>query len=272
MAKFIDLTGQRFGNLLVVKRSDDHIEPSGKKVTMWECLCDCGSGCVVSGKNLRAGICKSCGCLHKHNLTGKVFGNLTVIKEGENKKYPNGQETTTWICKCSCGKIVNVETKSLISGNTKSCGCFRKEFLKEKMTTHGKCGERIYTIWENMLRRCDYKKHISYKNYGARGIKVCDEWSEDHGFDNFYQWAIKNGYSEELTIDRIDVNGNYEPSNCRWITNAEQQNNRRNNKLIEYRGEIRTLAEWCKELSIGYSKTQLRLSRGWSVEDAFEKP
>ena len=140
------------------------------------------------------------------------------------------------------------------------------------MTTHGKSEERIYRIWGNMLRRCDYKKHISYKNYGARGIKVCDEWSKDHGFENFYQWAIKNGYSDDLTIDRIDVNGNYEPDNCRWITNTEQQNNRRNNKLIEYRGEIKTLAEWCRELGIGYSKTELRLSRGWSAEDSFEKP
>lgn len=272
MGKFIDLTGKRFGKLTVTRRSEDHIEPNGKRVVMWECLCDCGNNCVVTGKNLRAGICKSCGCLHKHNLIGKVFGNLIVIKEGKNKKHPNGHESTTWICQCSCGSILSVETQSLISGNTSSCGCFRRLYSKEKMTIHGKYGERIYRIWSNMLRRCDYEKHVSYKNYGGRGIKVCDQWRGEHGFEDFYKWAVDNGYSDGLTIDRIDVNGNYEPDNCRWITNAEQQNNKRNNNRISYKGEVKTLAEWCRELNIEYSKTQLRLSRGWSVEESFERP
>lgn len=272
MGKFIDLTGKKFGKLLAISRSDDHIEPNGKRVVMWNCLCDCGKSCIISGKNLRSGTSKSCGCSQKYNLKGKVFGELTVIKQGENKKYSNGYETTTWICKCSCGNIVNVETKSLISGNTKSCGCFRKKYLKEKMTTHGKSGERIYEIWSGMLGRCNNEKNMSYKNYGGRGIKVYKEWIGKHGFENFYEWAMNNGYRDDLTIDRIDFNKNYEPSNCRWATSSEQQNNKRSNKWIEYNGKTKTLSEWCKELGIGYSKTELRLVRGWSVEDAFEKP
>ena len=143
-----------------------------------------------------------------------------------------------------------------------------------KSKSHGLSKTHLYNIWCGMVSRC---KNKEYSNYGGRGIKVCEEWTGNHGFENFYEWAIKAGYDEtksraEQSIDRIDVDGDYCPENCRWASYVTQQNNRRNNKLIEYRGDIKTLAEWCRELEIGYSKTELRLSRGWSVKDAFERP
>ena len=131
---------------------------------------------------------------------------------------------------------------------------------------HGMYGTRLYSIWQNMKNRCYYIRSIEFARYGGRGIKVCKEWRES--FQNFFDWAIRNGYADNLTIDRIDVNGDYCPENCRWATPKEQQNNRRNNHPLTYKGKTQTVSEWANELSISESTIRTRLWRGCSVEKA----
>lgn len=135
--------------------------------------------------------------------------------------------------------------------------------------THGDTGTRLHRIWQNMKARCYRKSAREYENYGGRGITVCDEWR--NSYENFKEWALNNGYAEDLTIDRINTDGNYCPENCRWITNKEQQNNKRNNVVYEFNGEIKTLAQWSEELGICYRTLQKRI-RKWGVEKAFTTP
>lgn len=186
------------------------------------------------------------------DLIGKRFGRLTVIdKIGTSKKT----RQCIWLCKCDCGNEKEVPTSYLTSGDTTSCGCYRKECeLKNlskfwgKPRTHGLSKTRIYQIWADMKDRCNNINSLSYKDYGKRGIKVCNEWLND--FMNFYKWAMNNGYNEKLTIDRIDVNGNYEPNNCRWASWKLQANNKRTSRKITIYGETKTAYEFEKQYGI----------------------
>lgn len=128
--------------------------------------------------------------------------------------------------------------------------------------------KRLHKIWESMHERCEYEKHVQYRNYGGRGIYVCDEWSE---YIPFAKWSFNNGYSEDLTIDRIDPNGIYEPDNCRWATNKEQANNRRTNRIVVYQGQEYTLTELAEMIGINKTTLKERLNLGWSIEDAVER-
>lgn len=162
------------------------------------------------------------------NLTGQKFGKLTVIKQ-EGKAKDNH---ILWLCQCDCGSDpIKVPSNSLKLGRTTSCGCIPKEIIRKmgaNSATHKKRNTRLYNIWANMKQRCNNKNHPRYKDYGGRGISICDEWL--HSFQTFYEWSINNGYEKHLTIDRIDNNGDYEPCNCKWSTYLEQSHNRRNYK------------------------------------------
>lgn len=177
------------------------------------------------------------------DLTGQRFGRLVVLREGCSK---NG--IIKWVCRCDCGNEKEILAGSLRNGATKSCGCLIREISsersKKRFTTHGMRKSKEYTSWSNMKARCYNPKDISYKNYGARGITVCDAWL--HDFEKFYRdlGPCPEGYS----LDRIDVNGNYCPENCKWSNITEQGRNKRNNRMITLFGITKTLSEWKEEM------------------------
>lgn len=189
------------------------------------------------------------------DLKGKKFGKLTVIEL-------ESRTPIRWKCLCDCGNYHSVLSSNLTSGNVKSCGCVHKI----GNPVHGKCYTRVYRIYAKIKRRCLVADDIAYPNYGGRGITICDKWKND--FLSFYEWAMTNGYSDELTIDRIDNNKGYCPENCRWTDYKNQNNNTRRNRYITYKGEIKTLKQWCEEFQISYKRTHWRLQHGWSFEEA----
>ena len=196
------------------------------------------------------------------NITGKKFGKLTALYSLHNHNTKDGM---CWLCICDCGNFKEASSILLRKGTTKSCGCL----LKKGNPTHGKCNTRLHTIWDKMKARCYNKNSTAYKNYGGRGIKVCQEWLDD--FMNFYNWSMNNGYQEGLTIDRIDSDSSYEPNNCRWTDRKTQNRNRRNTKYVTYRGETKPLAEWCEILDLKYYTVRARIYKyNWPIEKALE--
>ncbi len=177
------------------------------------------------------------------DLIGKKFGRLLVISL--NEEMTKAKSKTFWNCKCECGNTKTISGHELMSGKIKSCGCFRNENNKKMHIKHNGSGTKLYKVWCSMRGRCNCVTDKKYNIYGGRGITICEEWND---FKNFNDWALANGYREGLTIDRIDVNGNYEPSNCRWVNNKVQSNNRRNNIIINIDGVEHTLMQWCEIL------------------------
>ena len=205
------------------------------------------------------------------DLTGQRFNRLIVIERVKNKG-----KNVIWKCKCDCGNITFVSSGSLLNNYSKSCGCLRKEISSKKAKIHGQSNNKIYYIYKQMKNRCYNSFNKEYKNYGERGIKVCNEWNEN--FINFYNWAINNGYNQnakrgECTLDRIDVNGNYCSENCRWVNEKIQQRNRRNNRLITYNNETHCLSEWAEITGINLKIIHNRLSYlNWTIEKALTTP
>jgi len=204
------------------------------------------------------------------DLTKKRFGRLIVIERAENGSGNKPQ----WLCKCDCGNKTVVRADHLKTGwHTQSCGCLGLENRVRACQTHGDTDKRLYNIWKHMKSRCESpirKESRSTRDYRDRGIRVCKEWLS---YEIFKDWALKNGYSDNLTIDRIDVNGNYEPSNCRWANSETQANNTRRNINIIYNGKTLTLKQWSRELKIKYRTLSHRILKlGWSVEAAFTTP
>ena len=196
------------------------------------------------------------------NMTGMVFGRLTVIERVENDNQGNAR----WLCQCECGNKKIVRGGSLRQGRIRSCGCLLAESSKKRMTTlltkHGLAGSKLYRVYCAMCERCEKPSCSEYHRYGGRGIKVCDEWLHDR--NSFFEWAMKNGYKEGLQIDRINNDGNYEPSNCRWVTQIENCNNTSKNVFLEHNNERHTLSEWSRLLGINRSTIYSRYKAGKS--------
>lgn len=275
---FIDLTGQRFGRLTVVKRVKDK-----RQGTFWLCQCDCGGTKIAETRNLRRGLTQSCGCLHNEvtskmgkmnfeDLTNRRYGMLLVIERSENK----GNQTY-WKCKCDCGNIVEVKSFRLKNGEKINCGCIARKsgYFKGGIPhnkTHGMSNTRLYRIYKKMYRRCYRPQTKWYENYGGRGITICPEWLGEHGFENFAKWALSNGYADNLSIDRKDNNKGYSPDNCRWATAKEQANNTRSTVFLTYKGETKPASEWSEITGISQDTLTGRKRRGWTDKDCIERP
>ena len=191
-------------------------------------------------------------------MINRKFGKLTEISFAGNK---NGERA--WICLCDCGNITKaIRGSDLRNGSTKSCGCLKKENSTRR--THGLGKSKLYDVWKTMRRRCNSPTSHRYEHYGRRGIKVCDEWND---YAAFHKWAYENGYHEGLTIDRVDVNGDYKPDNCRWTTMKVQSNNKRNSKIVEINGETKSLTEWADFSNKSYWTLRSRYDKGVRGEE-----
>ena len=200
------------------------------------------------------------------DLTGQRFGRLVVLDFFD---YDHNHKAL-WKCQCDCGNQKVVRANELRAGKTQSCGCLHKQQLSERVKKHGGRGTRLFNIWKNMKARCYNPKNEKYVIYGERGITVCEEWI--HDFEKFRDWALSHGYQEHLTIDRIDVNGDYCPENCRWGTALQQARNKQHNHLITYKNETKTLSEWAEQFHVDHRTISRRLKVGWSIKEALETP
>ena len=260
MGKKINEVGNRYGRLIVVSE----VGKGGTQgQTKWLCLCDCGNNTTVFGADLRSGNTKSCGCYrdNKINEVGNKYNRWTVLSEAGRDKHGN----VLWLCRCDCGTETIIVGASLRSGHTMSCGCY----AIEKATTHGQWGTRIRRIWGKMKERCTNKKHIHYHRYGGRGIKVLFK-----SFEEFYKWAMSNGYKDDLSIDRINNDGDYFPENCRWATPTQQMQNTSINHNITHpeTGETLCASEWSRLLGGNSVLVFNRLLKGWTPERAITTP
>lgn len=246
MESIEQLKGQVYGQLTIVDEASPYISPKGEKSRQVLCQCSCGKYITVVLSTLKHGKPKTCNdSLHRidMSLVGQRFGRL-VVKEFDHLEKNRG---SYWKCQCDCGNKKIILRTDLLNHHTISCGCYAKENMQKRSYKHGLSNARIHRIWNGMKQRCSNPNCHNYKNYGGRGIQVCKEWQT---FITFYDWAINNGYNDQLSIERIDVNGNYEPDNCTWIPVSQQLSNKRNNVFFTYNGETYTIEQWSKKLNI----------------------
>lgn len=207
-----------------------------------------------------------------NNLVGQKFGRLKVISRAEDNVSKSGYRTVMWNCICDCGNQVTVRGKSLKNGDSKSCGCLQKELISQRASKHHGVGTRLYAIWDSMRQRCNNPKNQAYRNYGGRGIQICKDWNN---FNKFKNWAYDNGYSDtakrgEITLDRINVNENYSPENCRWINMKRQANNKRNTVYLTYKDKTLSLSEWSDITKIKYCTLWRRYKQGKTPEQILD--
>jgi hypothetical protein len=285
-----DLTGQRFGRLRVLRRAEN--DKSGG--ARFLCVCDCGNETVSAGTDLRRGRSKSCGCLGRRHLalgripglrrrpgrrrpsqdlTNHKFGRLTVTGRSGDKKHGDAQ----WLCVCICGTEAIVWASNLRAGHTKSCGCLKRESLNRRAHGHTQKHRATteYVCWRSMLQRCYYRGHKSFKYYGGKGIAVCSRWLHGEGGKSGFECFLQDmgpKPAHELTIERRDWKGNYEPSNCYWASWETQANNRSDNLLVTIGGITQTVAQWGRQKGINHTTITWRLSRGWPPESLLAPP
>lgn len=197
------------------------------------------------------------------DIIGKTFGRLKVVARVENV---TGRKRK-YLCLCVCGNTAKVIGGNLRNGNTSSCGCLFREITRSQSITHGKTRTKIYRTWCNMVSRCENSKNDHYYQYGGRGIKICDRWKT---FKNFFDdmGDIPTG----MEIDRIDNNGDYSPSNCRWITHIENCSNKRTSRTLDYNGESKTIAQWSRSIGIKQGTILKRLKSGWELSRILTEP
>lgn len=195
---------------------------------------------------------------------GMTFGRLTVLHENGR----TGRQYVLWHCQCACGSTTDVISSHLRNGNTKSCGCLSSEVTAQRNRTHGMSHTRTYRIWEHIHKRCSDPSHNDYAQYGGRGIRVCERWNS---FENFFA-DMGHPPTDVHSIDRRDSNGNYEPGNCKWSTNIEQANNRRNTVFLELNGIRKSRMEWVRELGISLGTIKARQKLGWTDEAILTTP
>lgn len=196
-----------------------------------------------------------------NDLTGQIFGKLKVLERAGSKHGGRA----AWKCICECGTECIKIGRDMQVGHTKSCGCLLVEFNHKTHYKHGMWGKRLGVIYHNMKSRCYNPNDTGYANYGGRGIEMCKDWKDNPA--SFAEWASMSGYTDSLSIDRIDYNGNYTPENCRWVSNKTQQNNKRNNTYITFRGETKTMSEWATYFGIPYKLLKSRNQRGYTAEE-----
>lgn len=210
------------------------------------------------------------------DLTGRRFGHLIAVKKDNSRVTPSGKKVVIWECICDCGSRKKVSACHLKSEHTTSCGCISREISRTRKLgsgkLYGKGYDRLVNVWKAMLGRCENPNNHAYKNYGGRGISVCEEW---HNFSNFQKWMLDNGYdinaeTGKTTIDRINNDEGYRPNNCRITTNSIQALNRRSNIIVTYDGNTYVLKELCKKYNFNYQLVHSRLKRGWSIERAVQ--
>lgn len=252
MGQLKDLTNQEFGDLTVIERLPNQYTKSGNQKTMWKCQCSCGKIISVCSCSLLNNSTKSCGHNKQKDITNQKFGKLTA-------KYICGQDKwkrNIWLCECECGNTTEVMIGNLTSLTVQSCGCNH-----DGHPTHKQSKTRLYNIWQKMKNRCYDSNTQAYKDYGGRGINVCDEWK--NSFVSFQKWALSNGYQDNLTIERKNNNGNYCPQNCMWANRTQQGNNKRNNIILTWNNKSQTISQWANELNISASALRARKHRGW---------
>lgn len=259
--------GDRFANLVVEGFEGE--KPNALKKANF--LCDCGKRKSIRLSHVTSGRTVSCGCAKRKHFVeaGQVFARLTVMSPDIARLKGH----TVVLCACECGVEKRVDISDLVSGAVLSCGCYRNDKLRAASTIHDGEGTPLYSVWHGMKNRCLNPGVDGYHCYGGRGISVCAEWLDDFGA--FREWAESSGYSPTLQIDREDVNGNYTPSNCRWVTSKVNGNNRRNNVLLTAFGETKTMSMWADDpaCAVSYSTLKQRIYKGkWPHELAISEP
>lgn len=193
------------------------------------------------------------------DITGIKFNFITPIR-----CVGSAHKQRMWECRCDCGNVFVISASLIITGHTKSCGCWKRSLASKRLRTHGQTTTRLHRIWSGMKSRCNNPHVKDYSYYGGRGIKVCDEWLKS--FESFRDWSNKNGYSDTLTLDRINTDKNYSPNNCRWVDRITQCRNKRANVNLTLYGITKTIVEWSEICSLDRHTIRHRLDRGWSVE------
>lgn len=267
MAKIVVNIGEKYNSLTVI----ENMGHNAKHEAIYKCRCDCGREKIIRKKDFARGYTKSCGECKRNKKDieiGSKFNNLTVIEANHRNKYGR----PAYLCKCTCGNETLATKSQLTSGMKKSCGCLipktgmKNLGIEEKEYYHSKT--KLYKVYHGMKQRCNNQNVKAYKNYGARGIKLCDEWEND--YKTFEIWALSHGYNEGLTIERKDVNKGYCPDNCCWITKKEQGYNKRNTRKITYNGKSQCMNKWAEELNISVNTLSTRCYKGWSDKEIIE--